>query len=90
MGCKTDGSEVNLRTSKWNSLHLIFIFVSEGRKNEAHNLCKLYCNMGGTDVACLLYTVVYIRDGLYLRRILRGRRGLHNLVIRRTFTNLYL
>lgn len=29
-GRKADGAEVNLRTSKWNSLHLIFIFLNDG------------------------------------------------------------
>lgn len=41
-GRKADGPDVNLRTSKWNSLHLIFIFVNDGEIN-AYNLCKLYC-----------------------------------------------
>lgn len=31
-------------TSKWKSLHLIFIFLKWGR-NDAYNLCKLYCKM---------------------------------------------
>ncbi len=30
LGRKADGTEVNLRTSKWNSLHLIFIFLNDG------------------------------------------------------------
>lgn len=29
-GRRADGTEVNLRTSKWNSLHLIFIFLNDG------------------------------------------------------------
>lgn len=30
LGRKADGTEVKLRTSKWNSLHLIFIFLNDG------------------------------------------------------------
>lgn len=30
LGREADGTDVNLRTSKWNSLHLIFIFLNNG------------------------------------------------------------
>lgn len=30
LGRKADGTDVNLWTSKWNSLHLIFIFLNDG------------------------------------------------------------
>lgn len=49
------GNEVNSRSSKWNSLHLIFIFLSDG---EMMPIIYASCiAKRGTDIACLLYTV---------------------------------
>ena len=84
MGRKADGTEVNLRTSKWNSLHLIFIFLNDG---EMMPIIYASCiaKMGKTDIVCLFCKYIY-----YGRFLFAFGKKLHNLVIRSTFTNLYL
>lgn len=65
------------------------IYFCKRWQNDAGNLCKLYCNKGENwSQLFVIYTRIYERM-VYIWDVL-GRERLHNLVIRTTFTNLYL
>ena len=79
------GSEVILRTPKWNSLHLIFIFLNNGEMMPiiyASCIAKWENKHGFVGFFCK-----YVVDGFDLKCIWKNRLSLDN---RSTFTNLYL
>lgn len=65
-----DGTGVNVMTSKWNSLHFIFIFLKDG---EMMSIMYASCiAKRGTDRLCFVNRYKPIADGFYLRRIWEG------------------
>lgn len=60
------GAEVNLRTSKWNSLHLIFIFLNDGEMMPIFMQVVLQKNGKLTSSVC--FVNIYMDAGFYLEK----------------------
>lgn len=82
---------MNARTSKWSSLHLIFIFLNDGA---IMPIIYASCIATKGKLTCVCFVNIYTyMDGFYLHSRTGegwGGAGGYNLVIRSTFTNLYL